>query len=78
MTLEDMETEYVMLRMRLGDGVDKQAYRSLFGFDFDSRYGGKLKNYVDSGFVISDGDSCRFTTDGMYVSNSILSTILDL
>ena len=78
MTLEAMESEYVMLRMRLGEGVDKKAYKALFGFDFDSKYGSKLKNFVDGGFVISDDLSCRFTTDGMYVSNSVLSSILDL
>lgn len=78
LTSDDMETEYVMLRMRLSEGVDKNTYKALFGFDFDSKYGNKLKSFVDAGFVINDEKACRFTTDGMYVSNSVLSAILDL
>ena len=77
-TLEDMESEYVMLRMRLSDGVNKREYTSLFGFDFDKKYGDKIKKYVDTGFVVNTHDRCAFTTDGMYISNTVLSSILEL
>ena len=33
------ETEYVMLRMRLFDGVGLSAYRETFGKDFVKKYG---------------------------------------
>ncbi len=71
------ETEYVMLRMRLFDGVRLQAYRETFGKDFVKKYGEKLQRYVDGGFVKLDGVRCAFTVKGMYVSNYILSDILD-
>ncbi len=77
-TLSAFESEYVMLRMRLSEGVNKKAYKAIFGFDFDARYRDKLKSYIDAGFVINGADNCRFTTDGMYVSNSVLSSILDI
>lgn len=71
------ETEYVMLRMRLFDGVDLIEYRHEFGEDFVRKYGSKLERYANGGFVkISDG-RCAFTLKGMYVSNYILSDILD-
>lgn len=71
------ETEYVMLRMRLFDGVDLAAYRETFGASFAAKYGEKLKRYVDGGFVTLDARHCAFTVRGMYVSNYILSDILD-
>lgn len=77
-TLSSFESDYVMLRMRLAEGVNKKAYKTVFGFDFDERYADKLKPYVDAGFVINGPDACRFTTDGMYVSNTVLSSILDI
>ncbi|MBQ4556786.1 MAG: radical SAM family heme chaperone HemW [Clostridia bacterium] len=71
------ETEYVMLRMRLFDGVDINDYRQEFDRDFINKYGDKLKRYVEGGFVVLDNRHCAFTVKGMYVSNYILSDILD-
>lgn len=71
------ETEYVMLRMRLFDGVDLGDYRREFGRDFVKKYGEKLYSYIRGGFVKLDGMRCAFTVKGMYVSNYILSEILD-
>jgi hypothetical protein len=33
--------------------------------------------YIDNGFMLYDGDRYAFTPKGMYVSNYILSNILD-
>lgn len=71
------ETEYVMLRMRLFSGVNLAEYASEFGEDFSRKYGEKLKRYIDGGFVTLDARRCAFTLKGMYVSNYILSEILD-
>ncbi|MBQ2118926.1 MAG: radical SAM family heme chaperone HemW [Clostridia bacterium] len=71
------ETEYVMLRFRLREGVDKKVYEALFGRSFDSKYAQRLEPFEAGGFIKNDADSCRLTTDGMYVSNTILSSILD-
>lgn len=71
------ETEYVMLRMRLFDGVDLAAYAKTFGKDFTAKYGERLAQYVNGGFVTLDAHRCAFTVKGMYVSNYILSELLD-
>ncbi len=71
------ETEYVMLRMRLFKGVDLAEYRREFGEDFMRKYGARLRPYIDGGFVKENGAKCAFTVKGMYVSNYILSEILD-
>ena len=74
---KDCMDEYVMLGMRLEEGVSVADFETRFGVPFD-KYGKRLDEYVKDGFVtVSDG-TYRFTTDGMFVSNYILSSVLDL
>ena len=71
------ETEYVMLRLRLFDGLSLEEYRREFGRDFLAKYGEKLGRYVDGGFMTLDSRKLAFTVKGMYVSNCILSDLLE-
>ena len=41
-------------------------------------HGVDVKKYVDAGFVVNTDERCAFTTDGMYISNTVLSSILEL
>lgn len=68
--------EYVMLRMRLEEGVDKKTFFDKFGVDFDSRFSEKFNHYAP-GFVINGEKSCRFTDRGFLLSNYILSDVLN-
>ncbi len=70
-------SEYIMLRMRLSDGVSAAKFNRRFGFDFEENYGAKLREYIDGGFVKFNGGTYSFTPKGMYVSNYILSSVLD-
>ncbi len=69
--------EYVMLRFRLSDGIDCEQFYKLFGRDFDSVYYQKLRPYINSGHVIRTKKGYAFSPEGMYVSNFILSRIID-
>ena len=69
--------EYIMLRLRLCEGISSMEFSARFGLNFDALYGRRLKIYIDNGFMVYDGDRYFFTPKGMYVSNYILSTILD-
>ena len=73
----ERKNEYVMLRMRLSDGVYARAYEERFGGDFEAEFGAGLSRYLDGGFVRKTDDGYAFTPQGMYVSNTILSEILD-
>lgn len=83
--LEETETpdqkermnEYVMLRMRLCEGVSASAFEARFGMDFEEAFGQKLSRYRNGGFVRKTEDGYAFTPEGMYVSNAILSEVLD-
>ncbi len=70
-------SEYVMLRMRLEAGVNARDFEARFGTDLHSFCGKYLDEYVDAGFVIREAGNYRFSSKGMFVSNYILSTVLD-
>jgi len=69
--------EYVMLQLRLTDGLDTDEFLSRFGVSFEKLFGKYLKLYAQGGFMEKVGRCWRFTTKGMYVSNYILSAMLD-
>lgn len=69
--------EYVMLRLRLTEGVDTDAFAARFGLDFERKFGKYLTLYEKNGFMAKKGRSWFFTPKGMYVSNYILSAMLD-
>lgn len=77
-TKRDAECEYVMLRLRLRDGVPAAEYKKRFGTDFFAKYTKRLAPYTDGGFAVLDREGARLTAEGMYVSNTILADILDL
>ncbi len=70
-------TEYTMLGMRMSSGVDVLEFKKRFGVDFDSVYGEKLKKYIDGGYVLTNEKSRAFSDKGFWVSNFILSDILE-
>lgn len=69
--------EYIMLRFRLTEGLDTLRFASMFGVSFEERYGAKVKRYLQNGFMVKNGSSYALTPAGMFVSNYILSDILD-
>ena len=69
--------EYVMLRFRLCQGLDASVFEERFGISFEGTYGKKLAPFVRSGLVCKEGERYFFSRQGLLVSNTILSEILD-
>ncbi|MBQ9098694.1 MAG: radical SAM family heme chaperone HemW [Clostridia bacterium] len=68
--------EYVMLRMRLFEGLDLQDFTSRFGITFREEYG-DVTPLIKGGFLTCTNGRLAFTEGGMRVSNAILSEWLD-
>lgn len=68
--------EYVMLRMRLSDGIGLADFERRFGVSFEAQYG-DTRRLVLGGFLTDDGARIAFTEKGMRVSNAILCDWLD-
>ncbi len=72
----DRETEYIMLALRLGEGLSLSEYKARFGKDFLSEKMEKLERFLDVGLMkISDG-RLSLTERGFYVSNSIICNLI--
>lgn len=69
--------EYVMLRFRLNAGINLDLFRKKFGRDFEEIYLDKIIPYIRSGHIKKTSKGYAFTPEGMYVSNYILSRIVD-
>lgn len=69
--------EYVMVRFRLSEGIVLSEFRKRFGRSFESVYLAKIAPYLKSGHIIKTGKGYAFTEQGMYVSNYILSRVVD-
>ena len=76
LTEDEKIDEYVMLRLRLADGVDETEFFLRFGTSFIKRYP-KLEKYEKYGYVVNKNGKYSFTTKGFFVSNYILSDILE-
>ena len=77
LSVHESDEEYVMLRLRLACGISETEFEEKFGERFTQRY-----PYVDlmlkEGFMQRRDDRVSFTDKGFFVSNYILSEILDL
>lgn len=69
--------EYVMLRFRLSSGISLAAFKKRFGRDFDEIYYDRITPFIKSGHIVKTSRGYAFTPEGMYVSNYILSRVVD-
>ena len=69
--------EYIMLRLRLCAGLDCREFNRRFGADFDLLYGAKCARYLQNGFMTCRGGVYALTPAGMFISNYILSDLLE-
>ncbi len=69
--------EYIMLRLRLEGGIDDREFVRRFGSSFEAMYSKKLDKYAKGGFATHEGGRFALTPKGMFVSNYILTDILD-
>lgn len=72
----DAANEYVMLRMRLSEGVDVKAFEARYPYSFEEAFGKALAKYIPTGHVKKTAGGYAFTHAGFYVSNTILSDVL--
>lgn len=74
--IDERINEFVMLAMRLCDGVDISEFEDKFSLSFGSSFGEKFKKFSPE-FVTVENGRCSFTEKGFLVSNYILSDVLD-
>ena len=69
--------EYIMLRMRLREGIRMDAFADLYGKEAALDLEKRMRPYLAGGFIKTDGTRFWFESEGMLVSNAVLSELLD-
>lgn len=69
-------TEYVMLNLRLSEGLDENKVFERFGHNIPKEIYEKSKIFVDNGYMKTDKNGLSLTQKGFLMSNTILSEIL--
>lgn len=75
--VKEREVEFIMLGLRMSEGISKTEFFCRFGVDFDEKYGEKLKKLEKAGYVYLNGDRVALNERGFELSNMILADILD-
>lgn len=74
---KEREYEYIMLALRLREGIIDQDFYSRFGVHFSEKYAKPIKLFAKSEFFGADNGRFYLTDKGMYVSNSIICDFLE-
>lgn len=74
LTDEEKMDEYVMLALRLSDGISLDDFKARFGVDFEGLY--DILEFLDTRHLLKENGTVRFSEKGFLVSNFILSKIL--
>ena len=74
---EQAFVEYIMLRLRLREGISYEAFGARFGRDFRALFSERLRPFSERGLVVMDEERCYLTVEGMFLSNAILVELLD-
>ena len=69
--------EYIMLRLRLAAGIDEREFMRRFGISFERMYGEKCRFFIQTGYMTAKNGIYSLTPAGMFISNYILTEILD-
>ena len=75
--ISDYKTEYIMLSLRLARGIVLSEYREIFKEDFLSDRRETLGEFLRLGYLKITDRSVALTDSGFYLSNYIISQLLD-
>ena len=66
-------SEYMMLTMRLRDGVSEQDFNNQFGIQLNAKYGPQIDSLLDMGLVQRESQHLRLTTKGRLLGNEVFT-----
>ncbi len=70
------EIEYIMLRMRLTEGLNSEKFKKKFGKNIPKIYFERAEKYSRAGFLKCDETGIRLTKKGFLLSNRVIGEIL--
>ena len=74
---EDLMFEYIMLRLRLTEGIDITVFNNKFSADFRKLYSGQIEYLLKNSLIETEGDNIRLTLKGMDLSNYVIREFMN-
>ncbi len=72
----DREAEYIMLALRLSDGIDEEDFAARFGHSFAESYAERCMPFLLGDYMTLADGRIRLTEKGFPVSNAIIAEII--
>ena len=69
---KDKISEYIIMRLRLTDGISSSEFKKRFNVDFYESYKSLIDKFINTGFMKYESSSYKLTDKGFDVSNSIM------
>ncbi len=76
LTPADREAEYIMLALRLADGIDERDFAARFGHSFAATYADRCAPFLRRGLMLAEAGRIRLSERGFPVSNAILAELI--
>lgn len=73
---QEKEFEFIMLGLRLCQGLDIKTFKNLFGIDFLEKYHNIIKRLEKQNLVEMQGDFFRVRPEKFYILNSVITEFI--
>lgn len=70
-------SEYIMLKLRLSDGINNNELKKRFNFNIPKTIFEKARGFEKLGLVNCDENSIKFTENGFLLSNQVIFSIIN-
>ncbi|MEA5095483.1 MAG: radical SAM family heme chaperone HemW [Sedimentibacter saalensis] len=77
MNKEELMFEYIMLRLRLTEGLDANEFKRKFNVDFNEKYKVQIKYLTDNKLIENNESILRLTQRGMDISNYVFEEFME-
>ncbi|MEI6100400.1 MAG: radical SAM family heme chaperone HemW [Eubacteriales bacterium] len=75
---QQVETEYIMLKLRLQEGFATEEYKTLFGRDFGTAFAAPLEKLAKAGLVKEEGGRIFPTDRGFDLQNTVVLELVNI
>ncbi|KAF5035470.1 Oxygen-independent coproporphyrinogen-III oxidase-like protein [anaerobic digester metagenome] len=74
---KELMFEYIMLRLRLTEGLDANEFKRKFNVDFNEKYKEQIKYLTDNKLIENNESIVRLTQRGMDISNYVFEEFME-
>lgn len=74
---DDLAFEYIMLRLRLTEGLNLKDFNNKFSADFNEMYSSQISYLIKNSLLELKDDNIRLTKKGMDISNYVIEEFME-